>query len=32
MTMFTFGGEGRIADVGNRHGNLMIDTLTFSGS
>jgi hypothetical protein len=32
MTMFTFGEQGRIADVGNRHGNLMIATLTFSRS
>lgn len=30
MTAFTFGEQGRIADVGNRHGNLMIATLTFT--
>lgn len=30
MTSFTFGEQGRIADVGNRHGNLMIATLTFT--
>jgi hypothetical protein len=27
LTMFTFGEQGRILDVGNRHGNLMIATL-----
>lgn len=27
MTTFTFGEQGRIVDVGNRHGNLMISTL-----
>jgi len=30
MTVFTFGEQGRIAEVGNRHGNLMIATLTFA--
>ncbi len=30
MTMFTFGEQGRIADVGNRHGNLMISTLVIT--
>lgn len=32
MTAFTFGEQGRIADVGNRHGNLMIATLTFTNA
>lgn len=27
LTLFTFGEQGRIIDVGNRHGNLMISTL-----
>jgi len=31
LTMFTFGEQGRIAEVGNRHGNLMIATLCFTG-
>lgn len=31
MTTFTFGEQGRIAEVGNRHGNLMIATLMFTG-
>lgn len=31
LTLFTFGEQGRIADVGNRHGNLMISTLILAG-
>ena len=30
LAAFTFGEQGRILDVGNRHGNLMISTLLFS--
>ncbi|APR86212.1 Hypothetical protein A7982_11561 [Minicystis rosea] len=30
LTMFTFGEQGRIVDVGNRHGNLMISTLVLT--
>lgn len=30
LTMFTFGEQGRIVDVGNRHGNLMISTLVLA--